>query len=381
VNPAIWSDLPEELLQRVFARLPLADIIRLRCLSKQWNRILNSHDFKQVCTDTHPKMFAIITPLSYSVSRSFNVRLYDLRPPNYEMQIDTGSKRPNNYLTKSASDGGLVCFACTADEEDLACIASASVIVLVCNPLTRVVRELPLHSHCKRPPEMLHLVMDRVSKCYQVLIVSTDPNGGGLVAEVFHSNTGAWTSANLAEKRYFPGFRDLFLREFITDYHGRPCVYDCAKGYHLEIPANVADLLRDGNYVGMNQCALVQGRVFALCREEPSANEGGRLDCGVEWFFAEFQYLESGVRWLKVKDHRSTDSVRFPQVTTLYLRDLFACKGFLLVVAKFYADSIRHEQWSYDLSTGKWHQIFPWYKLDTCWRRDLMCELQWDVVP
>ena len=41
MNPTIWSGLPVELLQSVFARLPLAGIIRLQCLSREWNRILN----------------------------------------------------------------------------------------------------------------------------------------------------------------------------------------------------------------------------------------------------------------------------------------------------------------------------------------------------
>ena len=83
----------------------------------------------------------------------------------------------------NSSDGGLVCFACTSAKEE-----SIPVLVLVCNPLTRAVRALPLHSHNKGPPKMLQLVMDRMSKCYQVLIVSTDLSGD-LAAEIFHSNT------------------------------------------------------------------------------------------------------------------------------------------------------------------------------------------------
>lgn len=58
MSPAIWSALPKDLLERVFARLPLADMIRLQCLSKEWNQKLTSTSsaFKMVCADANPKL-------------------------------------------------------------------------------------------------------------------------------------------------------------------------------------------------------------------------------------------------------------------------------------------------------------------------------------
>ena len=37
MDPAVWRNLPKDLLQRVFARLPLHQTVRLQCLSKAWH--------------------------------------------------------------------------------------------------------------------------------------------------------------------------------------------------------------------------------------------------------------------------------------------------------------------------------------------------------
>lgn len=63
VCPASWSTMPVELLQLVFARLPLPKIIQLRSLSKSWNRSFTSEEleFMRACTDAGPRVFAMIT--------------------------------------------------------------------------------------------------------------------------------------------------------------------------------------------------------------------------------------------------------------------------------------------------------------------------------
>jgi len=38
LNPVLWRTLPKELLLLVLARLPVLDITRLRCLSREWRK-------------------------------------------------------------------------------------------------------------------------------------------------------------------------------------------------------------------------------------------------------------------------------------------------------------------------------------------------------
>jgi hypothetical protein len=119
---------------------------------------------------------------------------------------------------------------------------------------------------------MLQLVMDRISKCYRVLIVSKGRNGGP-VAEVFYSSTGAWTTTDLSNLKYFSGYRYLWLDTYIGYYTNAmaPCVYDCAESHFLDILA-VGDLLRYEHFDGcLDQCALVQDRLFVLHKKEREA--------------------------------------------------------------------------------------------------------------
>lgn len=63
MDPAVWGNLPEDLLQLVFARLEVPQINRLRVLSKAWLRHMKSTNskFRQLCAEAHPKLFALVT--------------------------------------------------------------------------------------------------------------------------------------------------------------------------------------------------------------------------------------------------------------------------------------------------------------------------------
>lgn len=61
----LWRTLPLDLLQLVFARLPLPDeIIRLRVLSKTWDRYLTgvTPGFTKVCAKSNPSIFGMLPP-------------------------------------------------------------------------------------------------------------------------------------------------------------------------------------------------------------------------------------------------------------------------------------------------------------------------------
>lgn len=59
MDSALWSKLPESLIDLVVARLPLKDILRLRCLNKLWSNFIVSHDFQLLFDAVPSKRFAL----------------------------------------------------------------------------------------------------------------------------------------------------------------------------------------------------------------------------------------------------------------------------------------------------------------------------------
>jgi hypothetical protein len=48
-EPKIWETFPEDLLEHVLARLPIATIICFRSVCQQWNNLITSQSFSQHC--------------------------------------------------------------------------------------------------------------------------------------------------------------------------------------------------------------------------------------------------------------------------------------------------------------------------------------------
>lgn len=61
MNPNLWGNLPQEILQNVFAHLPLGEISCLKLLSKEWRQIVSSADFQRVCSEVYPKLVCLLT--------------------------------------------------------------------------------------------------------------------------------------------------------------------------------------------------------------------------------------------------------------------------------------------------------------------------------
>ncbi len=50
MDERLWSDLGEELIDRVLARLPIDSFFRLRVVCKRWNAIIYSQSFISDCS-------------------------------------------------------------------------------------------------------------------------------------------------------------------------------------------------------------------------------------------------------------------------------------------------------------------------------------------
>ncbi|XP_057858569.2 F-box only protein 6 isoform X1 [Cryptomeria japonica] len=127
----IWREFPEDLLERVIARLPIAAFFRFRSVCRSWNSLLNSHSFSQQCAEVLPKC-----PWFYTITHE-NVNNDAVYDPSLKKwyHLSLPLFPPKIIILPVASAGGLVCFLDIGHRN-----------FYVCNPLTQSFRELPSRS-------------------------------------------------------------------------------------------------------------------------------------------------------------------------------------------------------------------------------------------
>jgi hypothetical protein len=226
--------LQEELVDRVLARLPVDSFFRLRAVCKRWNSIMFSPGFLADCSQVSSLVSSFsLLPTSarrptfyYSSTHFFFPFLHLFWHPftdlefqfcllhwkpckvqvsstlgHYFIKADRRADRmllgysttlakwhriPFDFLPMqiqpAASAGGLVCLV--ADYRPFA--------FFVCNPITKVARQLPPRI-CKRRPRIVCMVVDRLSKAYKIIAAGGYRSDDDCwTTEVFDSVTGCW---------------------------------------------------------------------------------------------------------------------------------------------------------------------------------------------
>lgn len=127
----IWKDFPEDLLEAVIARLPVATFFRFRSVCRRWNSLLTSQSFFQ-----HYSQVPQASPWFYTITHE-NVNsgaIYD--PSLKKWHHPAMSMLPAKMIVLPvASAGGLVCFLDIGHRN-----------FYVCNPLIQSFKELPARS-------------------------------------------------------------------------------------------------------------------------------------------------------------------------------------------------------------------------------------------
>ncbi|KAK3035885.1 hypothetical protein RJ639_033022 [Escallonia herrerae] len=127
----IWKEFPEDLVEAVIARLPVATFFRFRSVCRKWNSLLTSHSFSQQCSEVPQAQpwFYTITHENVSTGAMYDPTLKKWHHP-------TVPALPTKLIVLPvASAGGLVCFLDIGNRS-----------FYVCNPLTRSFKELPARS-------------------------------------------------------------------------------------------------------------------------------------------------------------------------------------------------------------------------------------------
>lgn len=211
MDPNIWSNVPQTILELVFARLPLQSLIRLRLLSKEWNADLSSRAFQLAFCDGRPRGFAVVETERADPKR---VWAYDARARSWH-GLPLGYL-PFSYLV--AADGGLLCFAKygKADER---------LQLVLCNPLTCTWRELPPAVGVQMIPKAFHMKVDMESRQYTIKFLGSHNIKEPEVFHIYSSESNSWVRLGWNRQPNVVGRYIL-----VNVYHGSIHTYDIEPG-------------------------------------------------------------------------------------------------------------------------------------------------------
>nr|AUS89437.1 putative F-box protein [Sesuvium portulacastrum] len=131
MDQEIWKEFPEDLLEAVIARLPIATFFRFRSVCRKWNSLLSSHSFSEHCAQVPQSQpwFYTITHENVNTGAIYDPSMRKWRHPTIP------SLPPKVILLPVASAGGLICFLDIGHR-----------YFYICNPLTHSWKELPARS-------------------------------------------------------------------------------------------------------------------------------------------------------------------------------------------------------------------------------------------
>lgn len=207
-----WSDLPEDLMSRVLARLPIPRLLQVRAVCRQWKCLTLSAGFRELCEElaVQEPYYPLILFRGNQGMEGANV----LDQNRSEQDMDTGFRctvgydhtvkkwqklPPLDFLPRKAriplaASGGLFCFRGDAS-------------LYMCNPVTRTWKELPLLAHKWPPYVSVHILVDEVLKCYKVIVAGKIRHNflteGFRSNAIYDSETSAWRVVDAQPPKVF----------------------------------------------------------------------------------------------------------------------------------------------------------------------------------
>ncbi|KAJ7570039.1 hypothetical protein O6H91_01G104500 [Diphasiastrum complanatum] len=178
----IWCNLPQDLVEKILARLPAFAILQMRGVCKRWKSLIQSSYFSYLRRLNAPNKPYFLFHLT--VGRTEHLVTFD---PVLEKwcRIPLPYMPPGLDASLVASAGGLLCFRVRK---------MGIVSYLICNPVTKCCRELPPPLHYRstyRSPCMQALVVDPNKNTYK-LVVAGYSTGRDPTTEVYSSINNSW---------------------------------------------------------------------------------------------------------------------------------------------------------------------------------------------
>lgn len=199
----LWSHLPEQVMERILAFLPLPSFFRFRSVCKRWNSLMYSSRFLEICsqiggtTTTRPWFLMLKEPAITLTSEGW---LYNPCARKW-------SKLPLTFLPPGArvvaTADGILCCSIYSETRVMASRSSCKKL-LVCNPLTKTCIELPSTLKERFVPTV-GIVVNPETNSYKVMVAGDDMISPfavkNLTTEVYDSRTNRWRMAATALPR------------------------------------------------------------------------------------------------------------------------------------------------------------------------------------
>lgn len=378
-NPALWSSLPHELLQLIFARLSLRDIRSLRCVSKAYDAMVTTDsDFHRLCDAVNGSSFALVDT-SYRFG-AFWVRVFNatsntwdsfkmvVKSPALARPLPVASKWNSPEMSVICGDGGLLCFVCSMFFKSKLKKTRPSLFITVVHPLTGTSHELPpLLDLCNI--RMMQIMASSETKGFKVFVLGDyigdhttsyhDETGG--TAEVYDSTKRTWGRAEGSSLGLVFGRRCCFAGDYSSSevYTQGPCAYDFVEG-RLHGFEGTGSPLAHVDYA--ITYAQHKDRFFVLRMDADGPANESLATQSPTYYIEEFRVHMPARTWVKVFKHRCAPFEHPPKSKAFFI-GLHACQGFLLVLAQTdtaFKENMRYgikRGWLYDLTSRKWRDL------------------------
>ncbi|KAH7283737.1 hypothetical protein KP509_34G021600 [Ceratopteris richardii] len=241
LDPRIWSQLPEKLVERVVASLPLPSFFRSRLVCKRWYSLLFSDSFLEMCAKVRAARPWFLLFRRGLWSEAF---VFDAMGRAW-FRLDLSFLPP--HFTVAAAAGGLLC--CIS--EDRGCKT-----VLICNPLTRACVQLP-PSLKERFVPTVGLFSDPTTKAYRVIVAGDDLISPfavkNLTTELYDSSLQEWRMTSpLPRLCNLESGKTTYANGFFYSMNYSPfsvLAFDIENGLWSKIQAPMRRFLRTPNLV------------------------------------------------------------------------------------------------------------------------------------
>ncbi|KAL2653934.1 hypothetical protein R1flu_022062 [Riccia fluitans] len=189
VDETMKRPLPDELVEKVLAWLPVTSVFRFRSVCKSWQYTLSGEGWRKMLHK--PPAWDACTGVFSSKQGRRECIFFDDGAQKWST-IDL-EFLPSPACRLLAASGGLLCL----------CFAGMCSCLYICNPITKTWRELP-EFHYKRRREgamLVHLLVDKATLSYKVIVIgypsSSSPESvksSSALTEVYDSQTDKWTA-------------------------------------------------------------------------------------------------------------------------------------------------------------------------------------------
>ncbi|KAJ7552338.1 hypothetical protein O6H91_06G050900 [Diphasiastrum complanatum] len=181
LHSCIWSQLPEDIIRRILALLPLPSLFRMHAVCKRWGSFFLSPAFLHLCAERHSNHHWLLLP-KYRVRDGCLV--YD--PTRGRWFTLSLNFLPCNFFINSVHKGSLV----------LDTINGSGTPVYICNPLTKALIKVP-HFLGVRYGGFWSVLMNAGDNLNQskLLILIEAGAGNGLSTLIYDFAEGVWKTA------------------------------------------------------------------------------------------------------------------------------------------------------------------------------------------